>query len=100
MAGELEAARLRLTERKEAAGLVEAMLADDDGLEAAARRALAGLDLDFDELMQHAATRRKSSTTLHALTGMEAGLLASGQFIDGVAIGPLVAEARAKAGAA
>lgn len=97
MSGEIEAAEARLRERVDAADVIGKVLQgvseQEAEAEAVLRRMLSGLDLAFDEL-QAVMARRRGQAFLAAMMTGHPGLIAAIYFMEGIAIGLLVAEAR------
>lgn len=94
MAGEIKEAVARYKERQDSAGLnADAISAGEDALLAAFRRALVGLDLDASELQEAAAAEAPVLATAMAI-GMSPIAVATSQWVTGVIVGLLIADAR------
>ncbi len=98
MSGEIQAAQQRLRERVDAADAVDKVIGGitESEAEATLRRMLSGLDLDFNELQEVVHLRQQQATLAMLLSGRP-GMIAATFFSEGIAVGLLMAEARARA---
>lgn len=94
MKGEIKAAIERFEERKTAAGLGEQPVIRDQEV---VRRSWSGLDLDLGEVEELLPYLMRAALIGILTTGLPPAKIAADLWCDGLAVGLLVAEARAKA---
>jgi hypothetical protein len=95
MSGELHDALRRAHERKEAAGLAQAVGKDEAEVEATARRLFVGLDIDIDELLEVANQQQVRALTAAMLSGMGPGMLGAAMWLEGLLAALLLMDKRA-----
>lgn len=98
-AGEIKAAAERYQKRLDAAGMNASVLGEgSEAIEAAFRRAASGLDIDPEEVRE-AASQEAPAILVASLAGLSPVAIATGQWVNGLIVGLLVAEARQREGA-
>lgn len=92
--GEIRESVSRAGERKEAAGLGQAVGKGDTEVEATARRLFVGLDIDIDELMEVASEQRVRALATVVTSGMGPGMLGAAMWLEGLLAALLLMDAR------